>query len=136
MDSENTAPATPKQVILVVEDTRPIADLICQTLNEEPQYEAITVDNGASALEALKGVKASLLILDVSLPGISGLELYDRLQNDEATRRIPVIFVTADLEVTRRLGDGSTARVLAKPFDLDELLAMVKEALDTPTERR
>jgi DNA-binding response OmpR family regulator len=130
------APATPKQVVLVVEDTRPIADLICQTLNEEPQYEAIAVDNGAAALETLKGVKASLLILDVSLPGISGLELYDRLQVDEATRSIPVIFVTADSGVSDRLRGGGTARVLAKPFDLDELLAMVQEALNAPTERR
>jgi CheY-like chemotaxis protein len=130
------APARPTQVILVVEDTRPIADLICQTLNEEQQYEAIAVENGASALETLKGVKASLLILDVTLPGISGLELYDLLQADAAMRSIPVIFVTADLAATHRLAKGSTAKVLAKPFDLDDLLAMVQSALDAPTEWR
>ena len=119
----------PKQVILVVEDTRPIADLICQTLNEEPQYEAIAVDNGAAALETLKGVKAGLLILDVSLPGITGLELYDRLQADEATRGIPVVFVTADTEALRELEQRRLPHVLAKPFDLDDLLGLVQVAL-------
>lgn len=135
MAIDSTASASAKQVILVVEDTRPIADLICQTLNEEPQYEAIAVDNGASALDALKGVKASLLILDVTLPGISGLELYARLQAGEATRSIPVIFVTADAEAARRLGTDSKAHVLAKPFDLDDLLAIVQGTLASPTER-
>jgi len=61
------------------------------------------VDNGAAALEALRGVKARLLILDVSLPGISGLELHDWLQADEATRGISVVFVTADTEALRQL---------------------------------
>lgn len=132
MDTDSTISATARQVILVVEDTRSIADLICQTLNEEQQYEAIAVDNGAAALEALKGVRASLLILDVSLPGISGLELYELLQAEETTRSVPVIFVTADRGAGRRLSEGTKAKVLEKPFDLDHLLALVRGELDSP----
>jgi CheY-like chemotaxis protein len=87
------------------------------------------VDNGAAALEALRGVKARLLILDVSLPGISGLELHDWLQADEATRGISVVFVTADTEALRQLEERRMPHVLAKPFDLDELLGLVETAL-------
>jgi CheY-like chemotaxis protein len=126
---DHKAPLRPKHVILVVEDTRPIADLICQTLNEEPQYEAIAVENGAAALETLQGVRASLLILDVSLPGISGLELYDRLQGDAAMKDIPALFVTADSEAIRSLDRERMPNVLAKPFDLDDLLHLVAHML-------
>jgi CheY-like chemotaxis protein len=119
----------PKQVILVVEDTRPIADLICQTLNEQPQYEATAVDNGAAALEALQEVQASLLILDVTLPGISGEELYDRLQGDEATRAVPVLFMSADPQAVARLQARPVPYVLEKPFDLEALLRLVETAL-------
>lgn len=118
-----------RRVILVVEDTRAIADLICQTLNEFPQYEAIAVDNGAMAIEALRSVRASLLILDVSLPGMSGIDLYDFLQADAATRTIPTIFVTADSLALRELQRRQISKVLPKPFDLDDLLAMVSQAL-------
>jgi DNA-binding response OmpR family regulator len=121
--------AVTKQVILVVEDTRPIADVICQMLNEQPHYEAIAVGDGAAALETLRGVRVSLLILDVGLPGISGEELYDRLQAEEATRALPVLFVSADGRAIARLRARPVPYVLQKPFELDELLHRVETAL-------
>lgn len=84
-----------RKIVVIVEDTQEIAQLIKETLHAEPNYQGVVVTDSALAIEVIRSVKASLIILDVYLPGISGIELYDRLQDDEATRRIPALFVTA-----------------------------------------
>jgi len=120
--SEVNAPN--KKAIVIVEDNEQIAELIKDTLNAEPDYQAVAVHDGALALELIRSVKASLILLDFSLPGMDGLQLYDLLQDDENTRDVPVIFVTASVdspEFKKRKLDN----VLAKPFDLDDLLARV-----------
>ncbi len=110
-----------KKAIVVVEDNIVIAELIRDTLNAEPDYQAAIVHDGGLALEAIRSVKASLILLDLNLPGIDGLQLYDILQADEATCNIPVIFVTASpnrVEFKKR----GIKDYINKPFDLDELL--------------
>jgi DNA-binding response OmpR family regulator len=113
-----------KKAIIVVEDNEPIAELVKDTLNSEPDYQAVTVTDGAQALDVIRSVKASLILLDLNLPGLDGLQIYDLLQADAATRDIPVIFLTANFE-DRRFKERGYKNYLAKPFDLDELLARV-----------
>jgi len=129
VSSDSEPPVLVKRVILIVEDSKPIAELIRQALNEEQSYEAIAVGNGALAMDTLSGVKADLLILDMMLPGLTGLQLFDRLQQGEATRGLPAIFVTADTQAVIELRRRGMSYVLAKPFDLDELLMTVDRAL-------
>ena len=115
-----------RKIVVIVEDTQEIAQLIKETLNAEPDYQGVVVTDSALAIEVIRSVKASLIILDVYLPGISGIELYDRLQDDEATRGIPALFVTAahrDPNFTTR----NFTHYIAKPFDLDELMQHVNE---------
>lgn len=113
-----------KKVVVVVEDNNNIADLIKETLNEEPDYQAVAVDDGSRALEVIHSVKASLILLDIMLPGIDGFELYDRLKADPTTSDIPVIFLTAstrdDEFKKRKIKD-----YMFKPFDITELLDRV-----------
>lgn len=113
-----------KKAIVVVEDNEPIADLIKETLNAEPDYQAVVVNDGAQALEVIKSVRASLILLDVGLPGLSGIEVYDILQADTAVRDIPVVFLTAQTDA-RSFRERQFQYVIAKPFTLDELLNMV-----------
>jgi FixJ family two-component response regulator len=85
----------------------------------------------ASAEEFLRSAqsgKAGCLILDLRLPGMSGLELQRELQAKGPA--IPVIFVTAEADVTQASGTGAVA-VLRKPFDPDELSRLVKAALES-----
>ena len=115
-----------RKIVVIVDDTEEIAQLIKETLNAEPDYQGVVVTDSALAMEVIRSVKASLIILDVYLPGISGIELYDLLQDDEATRKIPVLFVTAahqDPNFAKR----NFAYYVAKPFDLDELMKRVTE---------
>ena len=113
-----------KKAIVVVEDNEPIADLIKETLNAEPDYQAVVVNNGADAIEVIRSVRASLILLDVGLPGLSGIEVYDILQADPTLRDVPIIFLTAQSE-TRAFRERQFAHVIAKPFTLDQLLEIV-----------
>lgn len=115
-----------KKAIVVVEDNVPIADLIKETLNAEPDYQAVVVNNGAQAIEVIKSVQASLILLDVGLPGLSGIEIYDILQADPTMREVPVVFLTAQTEA-RSFRDRQFPYVIAKPFTLDQLLEMVAQ---------
>jgi DNA-binding response OmpR family regulator len=116
------------RVVLVVEDDKPIGELLAGVINDEEGYRAIHVTRPSDALQTMKQMKPDLLVLDVGLPGMSGLELYDRLHQDERLRSVPVIFETA---VSRENGAEFRRRgirkVLHKPFDLNELIADVKE---------
>jgi CheY-like chemotaxis protein len=118
-------PAEPeKKAIVVVEDNEPIADLIKDTLNAEPDYQAVVVNNGADAIEVIRSVQASLILLDVGLPGLSGIEIYDIIQADPVLQDVPIIFLTAQSE-TRGFRERRFKHVIAKPFTLDQLLGMV-----------
>lgn len=116
------------RVVIVVEDDQPIGELLAGVINDEDGYRAFHVSRPTEALHALEQVKPDLLVLDVGLPGMSGLELYDRLQKDDRLRNVPVMFETA---VSREHGAEFRKRgirkVLQKPFDLNELIANVKE---------
>jgi len=117
-----------KRIVVVVEDDRPIGELLAGVINEEKGYRAILLTRATEALHTMEQVKPDLLVLDVGLPGISGLELYDRLHEDERLRSVPVIFETA---VSREYGPEfrkrGIRRVLQKPFDLNELIDGMKE---------
>lgn len=117
-----------KLVIVVVEDNEPIAELIKDTLSGETEYQVVLVHNGASALEAIRSVKANLILLDVNLPGLGGFEIYDMLQEDETARTTPVLFMTAGPH-TNEFRKRRIKEYLPKPFDLDQLLSKVAKAL-------
>jgi DNA-binding response OmpR family regulator len=117
-----------KRVVVVVEDDRPIGELLAGIINEEDGYVAIHVTRPSEALKTLEKIKPDLIVLDVGLPGMSGIELYDRIRQDERLRRVPVMFETAVLtqyrkEFQRR---GITA-IVEKPFDVSEFVRRVHE---------
>src|SRR5438270_2201643 len=85
-----------KKAIVVVEDNDAIAELINDLLIAEPDYQAVAVHDGALALDVIRSVKASLILLDIGLPGLDGLQLYDLIKQDASICEVPIIFVTAD----------------------------------------
>jgi DNA-binding response OmpR family regulator len=123
-----TTSNTRTRIVVVVEDDKPIGELLAGVINEEEGYHAIHVTRPTDALHALEQVKPDLLVLDVGLPGMSGLELYDRLQKDERLRSVPVMFETAvSRENAPEFKKRGIRMVLQKPFDLNELIAGVKK---------
>ena len=118
---------TKKKVVVIGEDDEPIAVLLRDAISDEPAYQAVVVADGALVLETVRQVHADLLILDIMMPGLNGLEVYDRVREDATIRDMPVLFVSANLpqfegEFKRR----KITSVLTKPFDLNDLLERVR----------
>ncbi len=118
--------------ILVVDDDPAVAELVRAILNDVPGWGATVVHHAAAARAVFHHVRVEVLVLDVNLPGISGLELLELLRREPSWRDPPVILVSADPEQPQAqaaLQQGSAVRVLAKPFDVDELVLAVKDAV-------
>ena len=115
------------RVVLVVEDDKPIGDVVVDAINDEAGYTAVGVGNASDAMETLRTVPADLIVLDLHLPGMSGIELYDRIRSDDRYRYVPVIFETGRMSEHRQeLRERGVAMYVKKPFDLNDLVSYVK----------
>jgi phosphate regulon transcriptional regulator PhoB len=116
--------------ILIVEDEPDIADLVKYHL-EKAGLPARVVGDGKQALELILREPPDLVVLDLMLPGLDGLELCRRLRGSPATRGIPVIMLTAKAEeVDRIVGlEMGADDYVPKPFSPRELVARVKAVL-------
>ena len=119
-----------RPAVVVAEDDPDIARIIEEALRADGVVEPILVSNGALVIDAVIASGARLLLLDVRMPGASGIDVYDVVRNHPALAGIAVLFVTANPEVARETIRGNAPReVIAKPFDIDELVATVHELL-------
>ena len=120
----------PKELIFAVDDEVHIQQLVKFNL-EASGYKVITYDNGESLLEEVKSSLPDLIILDLMLPGIDGLEVCRQLRTIPCTKNTPIIMLTAKSEeFDKVLGlELGADDYLAKPFSVRELVARVKALL-------
>lgn len=114
--------------ILVVEDEEKIARLLELELEYEG-YRVSKADNGIDALEQYRKNSWDLILLDIMLPGISGIELLRRIRSNDATT--PVILLTAKGSVEDKVSglDLGANDYITKPFQIEELLARIRATL-------
>jgi len=127
----------PASKILVVDD-QPINVQLLKRKLEKEGLEVATAHNGQEALASVARDKPDLILLDVMMPDMDGIEVCQRLQADETSRSIPVIFVTARNNKAGKiegLGVGAVDYI-TKPLDLDETLARVRTQLRFVTVNR
>jgi phosphate regulon transcriptional regulator PhoB len=119
-----------KQKILVVDDEHDIIELLSYNLAREG-FDVATAADGEEALKKIRGELFDLVVLDLMMPGIQGMELCRILRNDPKTRNVPVIMLTAKTdEVDRILGlEMGADDYLTKPFSVRELIARIKAVL-------
>ena len=121
-----------RPVVVIAEDEADIAQLVAETLAADVGVETVVVANGALVVDAVIASGASLLILDINMPGASGIDVYDVVRNQETLVHIPVLFLTANPELAADALPGRAPReVMAKPFDLARLVAKGKALLAT-----
>ena len=119
---------TGTRVILVVEDEETISDFIVRLLEQETPYKPLSVLNAIQALELVDVIKPDLFMLDYRLPGINGMELFDRLHVKRGLEAVPALMFSANAPSQKALEDRHIPFLL-KPFDLDDLLQIVEQLL-------
>ena len=134
MDIGNSAQKDPTDVktVFIVEDDEAIGDLLVQAIEQETSYHAVLASDGFQALKMLRTVKPDLILLDYSLPGMNGLELYDTIHTVKALKHLPVLIVSAE---TARIQKEIKARQLLQlqqPFDLANLLQAIERLFSQP----
>lgn len=113
--------------ILLVDDERSILDLVTAYLKPEG-YQVYTATDGPSALKAARAFKPDLIVLDIMLPGMDGVEVLSQLRRESG---VYVILLTAKAEETDKIVGLSVGAddYLTKPFSPRELVARIKAAL-------
>src|SRR5437868_6408590 len=124
-EARNHGPKTRR--ILIVDDDAGQRSLLDSFLRSQG-FETMPVPSGEQALQVLRTGEFSMMISDVRMPGLSGLETLRRARREHAT--LPILLVTAYADIREAVGamrDGAL-NYLSKPIDLDELLALVRQA--------
>ncbi len=127
MPNETRQQAPRARRILIVDDDSGQRSLLDSFLRSQG-FETVPVGSGEEALELLRGGQFGMMISDVRMPGMSGLETLRRARKEHAV--LPILLVTAYADIREAVGamrDGAL-NYLAKPIDLDELLLSVQQA--------
>lgn len=122
----------PTVAILVVEDDPAVGELISTILKDVPGWTATVAPDAASARAAFQQVEIRVLVLDINLPGITGLELLEMLREEPAWHDPSVILMSANEHqpgIREALDAGTVATFLTKPLNLDDLIATISATL-------
>jgi DNA-binding response OmpR family regulator len=117
--------------ILIVDDDESIRQIVRLCLMDEG-YEVYEAPNGQAALDALADFQPELILLDLRMPVMDGWE-FSRRYADLPGSHVPIVAFVAALNAEQECAMLSTASILTKPFDLDDLLAAVRGHLPVAT---
>ena len=119
-----------KKKILFVDDSGSIRALVKMIL-EEAGYEVITGDDGTDALPHLNGQHLDLIITDLHMPRMNGLELIREIRNRKVYRFVPILFLTTETkpELKREAKAAGATGWITKPFDKEKLLQIIKKVI-------
>jgi len=120
-----------KTLILAVDDENDVL-LIIKTALQSEGYKVLTAPNGFDGLAIAEDQQPSLILLDLMMPEMDGMEVLRKLKESRRTDKIPVIILTglSDRNKVRQALDQGTSFYIVKPFDYQELVSKVKLALN------
>jgi DNA-binding response OmpR family regulator len=121
---------TAKGRILIVDDDPHAVEILTRMLGREG-YACLSATGGVAALELLQQQAVDVILLDVMMPGMDGLQVCERLRQDEIMRRIPVILLTAkdDMETRSQGMTLGVSEYLTKPINRRELFTRIEAQL-------
>jgi DNA-binding response OmpR family regulator len=116
--------------ILMVDDERDLVWAVRHSLSDEG-YEVVTAYDGTEALTVVQHYRPDLVILDVVMPGLDGLQVCHRLRRDPGLASVPILFLTGRSAIEDRIKglDRGGDDYLGKPFDMGELKARIRALL-------
>jgi CheY-like chemotaxis protein len=121
-------PDSGRVTVLVVEDDSALREFLCTALADE--FEVAGAVSGEEAVDLARKLRPDVVLLDVMLPGLSGLDVVRVIRSDPSLKDTPVLVMTAFSEIDANDAEAAGAnRFLAKPFDLNELTTAVRDLL-------
>jgi DNA-binding response OmpR family regulator len=116
--------------VLIIDDEAPIR-LLCRVNLEAEGMEVVEAPDGPTGLEVVESERPDAILLDVMMPGLDGWSVAERLLEKEATREIPIVFLTAraDLRDRARGMDLGGLDYITKPFNPVDLASLVEEVV-------
>jgi DNA-binding response OmpR family regulator len=119
-----------KGTVLVIDDERDLIELVSYNLEREG-FDVLAASDGRAGLQLAREHQPDVIVLDVMMPGIDGLEVCRQLRNDSRTSRVPIIMLTARAAETDRIVglEIGADDYMAKPFSPRELVARIKALL-------
>ncbi|HET7522186.1 MAG TPA: response regulator [Bacillales bacterium] len=116
--------------ILIVDDQFGIRALLREILQAEG-YQTYEAANGAQALGAVQKEEPNLVLLDIKIPGMDGLEILRRIKNEKVNTKVMIMTAYGELEMIKEAMDHGAITHFSKPFDINEMLETIKKALST-----
>ncbi|UAC47945.1 response regulator [Bacillus aquiflavi] len=117
-----------KGKILIVDDQFGIRILLNEVLQKEG-YETFQAANGVQALEILNKYSPDLVLLDMKIPGMDGIEIFLRMKVIDDDIRVIIMTAYGELDMIQKAKDLGALTHFAKPFDIDDIRAAVKKYL-------
>jgi len=117
--------------VLVVDDSKVMREMIVACLRPEPELAFTHAASGLEAIEKLSLQRFDILVLDLNMPDIGGIEVVDFVRAQDTLRQLPIIVVTTrgdEASRTKALRAGAS-RFMTKPFTPEDLLTQVRELL-------
>jgi DNA-binding response OmpR family regulator len=115
--------------ILLVEDDPNISAFLVEAIAQETPYRAIVASDSYAALKLVRHFTPCLFVLDYGLPGMNGIELYDRLHINLELAAIPAVLITANHHVPQQQIRQRQLITFVKPLELDSFLATIETLL-------
>jgi DNA-binding response OmpR family regulator len=120
--------------ILLIDDSS-VNNLLLQNVLEDEKFIVLVAFNGKEGLDIIKREKPDLILLDIMMPRMDGIEVLQKIISDESTSKIPVIMLTAktdkaDRQISLEMG---AADFITKPVNIDELLSKINAILGLTT---
>ena len=116
--------------IMTVEDSTSLREMVTFTL-KEAGYEVLEAADGADALSKLNGTRVDMVITDLNMPNMNGIELTRSLRSAPQYRFIPIIFLTTESQMQKKQAakEAGATGWIVKPFKQDQLLQVVRKVL-------
>ena len=119
-------PLTPRRAAVLIVEDDPELRTLYRTALSLAGYAAVSVDDGIEALRRIEADPPDIVVLDVGLPRLGGLDVQREIASHAETRDIPIVVVTGD---PRGLNSSDFACIIQKPVDLDALVRTVERCL-------
>jgi DNA-binding response OmpR family regulator len=121
----------PSNKVVVVEDDPAILELLADELREQG-FQPLVLRRGGTVMKTVKDEKPGAVILDLALPDRDGTHILRDLKDDWDAKKVPVIVISAYTGRLDHSGREKAEAVFPKPFDVDQLMATVRAAINRP----